>query len=391
MCCCQFKSANMGLACKGFILILAVSVILYFCICGTHGWGDFCGQRLICEYFHLGITPYISYSFDFLCQSGLSQIPHGFGASPWGGVLGQLFYCSYFSETYAMYWFVVTWFVVYFVSFLFTLKYSGLSERNVFAIFLLIMVNYQFAFSMGNAGEQLSLLALFSIFIKDKNFILSGICMGFAMIKPQLALPLCLYLFFKKCYYSLIIAFMIDILAYLFASSFLNISPFDLLSQFLSCNIGNGESYNGLFTLIIPLVGKEKICFYGSMIICLLSAALMFFKNKGKGELLEIAPFCMAAAAWSYTWGHELLVLIPIGILCYARINKNISLYSLVYMIGALAVFFALPIVIALTRLFSMFYVSGSITPFQFAMSFYLLSMILLLIIFSIKEKPCIE
>lgn len=295
------------------LLLLSVLILFWYCKMGLQWW-DFEGQWTISTYFCNQLNPYLSQPFELLAAKGVGDIPSGWGTSPWGLLLGQLLYPGFLEYHYAQIYFVALYFMLYAIALFYAWRLFPYQRTELLFFALLAAVSYFRPLLSGNAGGIMCLLLLLSIALQDKNQVFAGVLLAFAMIKPQLALLFCLYFLFRKRYILLFVACIVDVLAWIVAAFLLDTSILQLLTDFLNYDIGEGAQFAGIFTLAFS---SSSTAMLFSMLFGTIYAVVYYSFYKNRGKLVELAPFCVATAFWSYAWGNEYLVLLPVCLLAY--------------------------------------------------------------------------
>lgn len=304
---------------------IALVALLCFLAARNHlaswTWVDFEGQWIIDTYIFEHVNPYLPTTADVLQAHNLQKVPDDWGSSPWGLVLGQLFYAGWLPERAAALYFIG----LYIGAFLFTtacaLRRFRHHWRQVLLFAMLAVPTCSFSMMAGNAGALLALCLLWALFLSRSHGVLAGIALSLAMIKPQMALIFCLYLLLERRLLTVLVAAAIDTTALLLACLALHTSPWQLLADFTSCGIGNpADCFYGLLTLSADYLPYSL---YASMLLGCAYATAYYYRNYRRDSLTRLAPFCVAAAFWSYTWGLEMLVQLPLAMLAWRHLQAN--------------------------------------------------------------------
>ena len=291
-------------------------------------WADIEGQCTLCAYLWQGINPYLPVSADVQQAHGLPEVPQGFGTSPWGLILGQLFYPGFLSLATAKVYFIALYIAGYLFTAFYAARNSDYPIQQTLLFCLLASISYFTPMSHGNAGGLFCLLLLWALYLSEKSPVLAGVCLSLALIKPQASLLFCLYFILRKQYRTLFIAAVIDLTAWGLAAIILKESPWQLLADFFACDIGASggpnstlqlEAFKGILTLAADRIPHAM---YVSMILGTAYALAFYYINKNKGYLQRIAPFCVATAFWSYTFGNEMFICFPVVLLAYQNMTQ---------------------------------------------------------------------
>lgn len=353
-----------------FLLLLSVLILVWYCKMGLQWW-DFEGQWTISTYFCNQLNPYLAHPFELLTTKGVGEIPVGWGTSPWGLLLGQLLYPGFLEYHYAQIYFVTLYFVLYAIA-LFYVWQAFPNQRTELLLFaLLASVSYFRPMLSGNAGGIMCLLLLLSISLQHKSQTIAGVLLAFAMIKPQLALLFCLYFLLRKRYVLLFVACTVDVLSWVVAAFLLDTSIVQLLKDFLHYDIGEGVQFAGIFTLAFS---SSSTAMLFSMLFGIIYAVVYYIFYKGRGQLVELAPFCVAASLWSYSWGNEYLVLLPVCLLSYQFYGGTTGTLRFRWAFLVPYTMFSVIIIIAITTVLAPI---TSLSAFHIAMTLYSIGLLI--------------
>jgi len=303
---------------------LLVAVLLWFFKLGI-GMDDFYGQWLICKYFLKGINPYIQISPDTLELYGLEPIPSGWGTSPWGCLLGQLFYAGWLPFAAAKIWFISLYVIVYLLVCVCLIYLYPFKKKYFITLFAVGLVSWLFPILHGNIGGTICLLLIMALEIKYHHNILAGLLLAFSLIKPQTSLLFCLYFLFQRNFKVLFVAAFIDILAWYVVATHLNSGMLEILRQMFESNVGCGNQYNGIMTFLAPALADFSSTMYLSMVVGIVYSIILYIficRNYGRNGFVAYLPFCVATSFWCYSWGNELTVLLPVAAFCLLRYGR---------------------------------------------------------------------
>lgn len=364
---------------KTYTIILAVvatAILLWILKIGPQYW-DFDGQWIVSKCFLSGLNPYTHHTSAELLAHSLPPIPQGWGTSPWGLILGQIFYPGFLSNSLARYYFISLFAVTILIAALFLYKNN---DHRVSTLFILLLSSISFLYPMqgGNAGSLMCLMLLLAWYLMDCNEYISGLLLAFAMIKPQLALLFCLYFLINRKYKLLAVAATMDIAAWAMSALILQTSMTQLLVDFFASGIGSGAQFSGILTLLSPFLHiSMKNVMYLSMFLGVIYSLSYYKINRERGKFEEIAPFCVATAFWSYSWGNELLILLPVIVLAYQKYSEKGGLNSLRWATLAGYLSFGIVIIIAITKLMEIYNPLMSVNSLHIAMTLYLLGIVM--------------
>ncbi|MBQ9479525.1 MAG: DUF2029 domain-containing protein, partial [Selenomonadaceae bacterium] len=241
------------------------------------------------------------------------SIPEGWGTSPWGCLLGNLFYAGYLNYFEAAVQFVLVNGVLIALAAwcLFTrLRHLPLPTALMISLSLVAAPNFWRALHQGNCGGMIGCLLIIACLLVDRRPILAGLALAFAMVKPQAALLICFAFLLQKKYRPLIVAALIDLSAWAVTSIMVERSPLTLLREFLSSDIG-GNAFKGILTL-----AKDDLPDGGWVmpLSMLIGIAFVFVVQRSIERSASVGleifmPASVAATFWSYSWDNDRFIL----------------------------------------------------------------------------------
>lgn len=331
-----FQNKILILFSVGFLIMLFLD-IRYLCAnisSQMFSFKDFKGQWQICALALRGVDPYLQIDVANPAVPEIGSIPVGWGTSPWGMLLGNIVYPGFLNEATAFKWFIAASVIVLAATFavvFIKLKKNSLSYA-IMAIPVLLLPNYVLTSVLhGNAGFVFCAFTVLACLICDDLPIVSGVLLGFAMIKPQVAALVCLTLLLLKKFKVLIAAAAVDVAATLAACVMLKKAPWVLASEFLGADIGGDNSpYRGFMNILYVYFDlDENITMALSMIFGIIFTVIfvLLLKNKTEKESAAI-PFyiffipCIITTMWSYSWLNDYYIMVPAGL---------VFLYELIY------------------------------------------------------------
>ena len=147
---------------------LPTALLLIFCLWsvkasyellrGGLGWSDFYGQWTLCAYTLRGIDPYQQTGIEPPLLPDVGAIPAGWGTSPWGLILGNLFYPGYLSHNAAaMQFFLLSIAMIALTAYILFKRLKDLPRPTAFLIALSLMAapNFWRALHQGNCGGMI--------------------------------------------------------------------------------------------------------------------------------------------------------------------------------------------------------------------------------------------
>ena len=348
-------------------IIFLLSALCYFYMFRTYmfdtsvSYQDLFVQREFCAYTLNGFDAYEYRGLEKAAAPGLGLIPSGFHATPWGSLLGNLFYPGYLTyEQSKIYFFIVSILILILVS---CMLYSEAKNISVTppklsdVVFMLSITSVDFLVSvhMGNAGFAICALLIISCLLCDKNPYIAGITLGIAMIKPQSALLFCLAFLITKKFIPLIIAAVIDFAAWLGTSILVNKGMFELLREFFISPEHSEMPNAGLFSLFFE---NQYYSLVLSMILGIIfMLALLKMLPKNLPNYFKFFPVCIASSFWCYSYVYDKYIHIIPAIVCiYIVMNSNKIIEKFSFLIFALFCMYSSIIRSVLRKVLAMFF-----------------------------------
>ena len=319
-----------------------------------HIYQDFLGQWKLCAYVLHGIDPYPLIGAEIPKIEELGIIPANWGTTPYGLLLGNLFYAGFLAmntaaqipstpmtigkdltayratnatfEPAEIYFIVVNGILLLATAIIIFQTFKNLSLKFAWTACLLAIfsaVQLIPLINTGNASSIICCLLILICFLQEKYPKLSGILLAFAMVKPQVALIFCLPLLLMRRFKILFIAAAIDIAAWLIVSFMVNTSPITLLTEFAAAGAGGAKSYAGIFTLFTASnhnLAMELSMLAGIIYVCICHK----FLSGCKISAFKFFPACIAATFWSYSFYNDFYILILPAMVCvYVMIESS--------------------------------------------------------------------
>lgn len=343
----NYKKINCTLVGLNFLIwILCLPI-------NTLAYQDFLGQWKLCAYTLRGTDPYPLVGVETPAIEELGIIPTGWGTTPWGLLLGNLFYPAFLDWKAAAFipstatsiledlqayrelnsalepaeiYFVVINVLLLLATAIIVFKYFKPISKDMALTSCLISI---FSFAQliplkntGNASSIVCCLMILICLLHEKYPKLSGILLAFAMVKPQLALIFCLPLLLMRRFKMVVIAALIDISAWLIVSIMTSTSPTTLLTEFLSADIGGSKNYAGIFTLFTA--SNYNLAMLLSMLAGIIYVIVCHkLLSDCKICAFKFFPACIAATFWCYSFSNEFYILILPAIVCIYLIVKS--------------------------------------------------------------------
>lgn len=320
----------------------------------TSSYNDFLGQWKLCAYALRGIDPYPIIGAEVPAIKELGIIPEDWGTTPYGLLLGNLFYAGFLAMSTAaqipstpmtigkdltayratnatfepaeIYFIVINGILLLATAIIIFQTFKNLSHKFALPACLLAIFSTAQLIPLVNTGNASSIICCLLIlisFLQEDHPKLSGILLAFAMVKPQLALIFCLTLLLMRKFKIIFIAAAIDIAAWLIVSLMVNTSPIVLLTEFLSTGAGGAKSYAGIFTLFTA--SNHSLAMGLSMLAGIIYVCIGYkFLSECKISAFKFFPACIAATFWCYSFYNDFYILTLPAIVCvYVMIESK--------------------------------------------------------------------
>lgn len=290
---------------------------------------DFYGQWTLCAYTLQSVDPYTITGLKTPLIEEIGIIPAILSTVPWGLVLGNFFYPGFFKIGIAG-----TYFILLNVFFLW--KATALLKQRFdlsVAVLPAFFASFFISIHFGNAGAVICCLLIFSCIFADESPILSGVLLSLAMVKPQVALPICFALLLRKNFKVLTVAAVIDFAAWGIAALMTNQSPITLLTEFLSIKTGGGTAFAGLFTLAFP--EGSSLAMPTSMLAGCLFIWLAWKLGFKDDKYFWACPAYLATTFFAYSFHNEFFILIVPALACLYLASRTESLAMKIFLLAA--------------------------------------------------------
>ena len=323
-----------------------------------HIYQDFLGQWKLCAYTLRGVNPYTLIGVEVPAIEELGIIPANWGTTPYGLLLGNLFYAGFLAmatatlipstpysinkdltayreinsalEPAEIYFIALNVIVLSATAIIIFQTFKNFSRKFAWTSALLSIFSFAMLIPLIDTGNVSGIICcmLILICLLQENYPkLSGILLAFAMVKPQLALIFCLTLLLMRRFKILFIAAAIDIAAWLIVSFMVNTSPITLLTEFLATGAGGNKSYAGIFTLFTAFDHNLAMLLSmaaGIIYVCIGHKLL----SDCKISAFKFLPACIAATFWCYSFYNDFYILIlPVAACVYVMIeSKNFAI-----------------------------------------------------------------
>ncbi|MBR1727999.1 MAG: DUF2029 domain-containing protein [Selenomonadaceae bacterium] len=316
----------------GSIIVIFNVLTLYLMRALELPWYDFAGHRRICAYTLNGFDPYLLVGVDPPPLEEIGVIPQGWGTSPWGLILGNFFYPGYLSfDIAANYFVILNVLLLIITSLIFYVKFKNFSDSlgGFTLLTFLCSATFFVALTCGNSGGMICCLLLISCAIYKEFPIVAGVLISLAMVKPQVAIPICFWLLLRKNFKVIITAAVIDLSAWLIASLLIKKSPLMLLNEFFHCGVGDGGQFAGIFHLAFDNLNTAMLF---SMLAGIIYMLIMnFLIDDRTPEIFSIYPACIASSFWCYSFFCDLYILILPAFMCMFIMKFSKELYKKIF------------------------------------------------------------
>lgn len=289
--------------------------VLYF-ILGYTAY-DLKGHWRICKYTLLGENPFVLIGKKALMDS-VGKIPKGFSTVPWSCVFGCVFYGGFLDLEAAKKYIWLLHFAAYLATAVVVYRRLGSAYSNKVILLLMLLVGGHFSFMyslrFGNAGAIICCLIVMSICMIDDYPWIAGILMGFAMMKPQIAMIVCFAYLLNRKWIPLLAAAAIDISGWICTSMVTHTSPLGLLKGTFSKGTVSDLQYLGLLSFLQNYgMDRNVVLLLNVFIGILFTYVLWYYLKKHckvpKDALILYAPSCAASTFWVYKNGTDYLIL----------------------------------------------------------------------------------
>lgn len=323
---------------------LLVSVALFFYLYQTI-LGDLRGHWPICRYTLEGINPYPLIGQPAAVEA-IGTIPPAFSTVPWSCVFGSAFYAGFLPFE----WAYTYNFVLHFASLVALMvaiykTFKDILPKNHMIIALLVPgAHFSFLYSVNyeNAGGIICCWLMIAFLIGEKHPYISGILLGFAMMKPQITGIICLVYLLRKQWKQLFTAAAIVIAGWAATCILTSTGPVELLIQTLESGTAAETQYLGLFNNLKYFgVDSTVILLINVAVGGIYTLAVYFWVNKKANlkadSLFAFVPACIASTFWIYKNGTDYMVVAFVALLvCVLYVRNGMSIAD--YIIAILSI-----------------------------------------------------
>lgn len=318
------RNCYLGLLSLSFLICLIVICTTEF---NNFPFTDLFGQSRLCAYTLNGIDPYRYIGSSVDPTNALGLIPPGWGTSPWGLLLGNVFYPGFNSFIHVkIYFFIANIVLVIATALVLSKSVEQLSALFSTIVFLLTILSPYFWWSVieGNAGGMVCCLCIIGFILGNKYPRLSGLLLSVALVKPQIAIPFCIALLFRGTWKPLVLCAFINIISVIVVSKLVDTGAVKLVLEFFASNIGENKNYAGIFTLFTTITGNHKLSLLMSMTFGLIVLSIASWRLKERNVVGLFSVACVVSTFWCYSWSNDLFVLlIPTLIFIWSFIDEK--------------------------------------------------------------------
>lgn len=345
---------TIGETIMGSIFILLDIFLFFFSKISSRlfdfSWVDFSGQWKICAYTVRGIDPYTQIGTSSPAIEAIGAVPDTWRASPWGCLLGNIFYPGYLSYNHAQIYFRILSIVVFIVCLVVIIKSIELKNIKEYVFYVLVYCSffYYYSFLFGNSGGMCCCMIIAACMICEKHPYFAGVLTGVAMIKPQMVLIICLVLLLNRKIKTLFLAAGIDIASLLITSIIIKKNPITFTLEFFDTNIDKQSMPGGIFgflsnTFGVPAVYSLVLSMLFGIIFTII-AVIVIKKHKFETVFpkwfIYFVPF-LVSSFWSYRWRYDDFIIIFACFCCvYILTNSYSTQIKVVYLIALFYLYF---------------------------------------------------
>jgi hypothetical protein len=286
-------------------------------------------------YFFHGKDPYRLMTGQDAPIEGIGMMNKGMpGTMPWGPVLSQIIFPGFLPFSAAVLWglalFIGLFAVICFMVKNLVLKKTGSILIALFTI-AVVLAQYGFAPELKwlNIGGHVVGLLLIACLLDDKKYgIIVGVLLGFAMIKPQLAILFFLPHLARKNYKVIIAGVITVVVPYLINAAMFGYNPITQLLDYYEISavtqVANGHAYFGFFDPLTKWFGVDPLVLSPiQMFICFIVCLILCIKFRNAPNYLLFSIPAVISTLWTYSNEVNLPVLALLIIAIILEIFKN--------------------------------------------------------------------
>ncbi|MDR1739231.1 MAG: DUF2029 domain-containing protein [Bacteroidales bacterium] len=262
------------------------------------------------------------------------------GTMPWGPFLSQFIFPGFLPFSIAVWWGMVVFTglfsIVCVMVYKLILKKSGNSLMALLAV-AITLAQYGFAPELKwlNIGGPIVGLLLIACLLDDKrHWIIIGVLLGCAMVKPQLAIMFFLPHLARRNYKIIAVSIFVVVVPWLVNSIMFSHNPITLLLDYYKISaetqVANGHAYFGLFDPLSKWFNINPLIISPfQMALCFIICTILCYKFKQAPNYLLFSIPAVFSTFWTYSNEVNLpvLALLIISIIFYLA-EKDFSLKS---------------------------------------------------------------
>jgi len=275
---------------------------------------------------------------DFISEIG--KIPKTAATMPWTYVLNNLFSPGFLPWAIAK---PITIFIYFFVQLLaciaiykYLLKKISADKKYIiwFAI-AAFLASYAILSGLkwGNNALVVSALLVIAICMdKDKHPFLVGLCLGFSMIKPQMAFLFFIPFLIDKRFKIIFTGAAVVLTGWIIASILANTNPLVMLLQNYQQGTGLPETsryvYNGLFDFLILKGLSVSYVLLPQMFLFTALSLFLSYKYRNANQLALFSIPAVFSSMWMYSHAFDLQIVnvVVLTIIFLLYLKKDISM-----------------------------------------------------------------
>jgi hypothetical protein len=308
-------------------LCVLFNLTLYLTNRAHSDFQDLLGHWRICAYTLRGFDP-----FPLIGQAAplaeIGEIPRMFATVPWACVFGNLFYAGFLPYEYAQMYVtalhVVILTVTIFAVYRKCTPAAGSRRRILVPLVFLSNLAFYRSLRLGNLAAPVCFFVVLAILYAEEKPVLSGVLMGLALLKPQIAGIVCVALLLQRRFKLLGAAALVVLLGWAATCALTATPPLTLLREALAGADGQPMRYLGLLTGL-PLRAAHVLILnavLGAAYVCVLH--LRFGrKSAAEARLAVLGAACVASAFWSYKGGVCDFTMLIFPALLFARLANE--------------------------------------------------------------------
>lgn len=330
-----FSRKNMFVALLVLLALCILVCAVLFAYLGGYTYYDLSGHWKICKYTLEGMNPYLLVNTPPALES-IGQIPAGFSTVPWACAFGSAFYGGFLPFDGAIIYNLALHFVAL-IALMLVMKCRILvqGDRKKLLVLLLLPVghfSYMYSIHYGNAGGIICCLLIIACLLSDEYPVFSGVLLGFAMMKPQIAGIICLTCLLRKQWRVLFSAAAVVIAGWMTTAILTATNPLVLLLQTLETGTASDAQYLGLLNNLKYIGLDSKLILLLNVAIGAVYTLWLFVDTKRRypnavNGIFSFAPAAIASTFWLYKNGTDYMITMYASIFfCILVMYKKLSM-----------------------------------------------------------------